>query len=169
MNDRSIDTISLTMSILENNDILDDQESQLSLQDTITITKSARERHGDLSLDPNGDNSSKTIDIEKLKQLQNLYRLNLIQQQMEQNNAECNGLLDPITGNLAEPNLFSSLEVPFPKLSKKNNSSTVKPTSAATATGGGAAAAVSETTATTNATMNVSSTVSVLNTQYIAQ
>lgn len=96
------------------NDESDDQESQTSLHESLNRGDSQG-----VSMDPSGDRSeaaSKTIDIEKLKQLQNLYKLNLIQQQMEQSSSECKGTLDPTSGSVAESNLFSSLETSFRKL-----------------------------------------------------
>lgn len=81
----------------------------------------------DLTMETNADTkseSARAIDIEKLKQLQNLYKLNLLQQQMEQNN-ECKALSESmVSANLAESTqLFSSLENSFNKLPVESQAS----------------------------------------------
>ena len=64
------------------------------------------------------NSNTKTIDIEKLKHLQNLYKLNLMQQ-INSNN--CKNLIDPII-NVADSSFMSSLEKSFQKSFQDNHS-----------------------------------------------
>ena len=119
----------MTILIYAGNLESDDQESQTSLQESMSKETDGPDLQMEESRNGKSDESPKSIDIEKLKQLQNLYRLNLIQQQMEQDNES--KIMEPMNASGDSTSLFSSLENSFQKLSAES-ATKVTPTVPAT-------------------------------------